>query len=215
MPKLKNNTPTYWVYNMKSDNFYMDMPAAKVANMLHISSGHVSTYADNYTIVKDIWMIWHSVPNQTPAYFRQWFVLPSKIRKDTLDPIREYWGNKVYTAYWNKYRRPKQVVLLNEGGEELMAFDSYQECADHLGIPIGTVRSKLNRVMSIVRTNPIICKREDYQGVLDKYFNGNATSPPTSRTNSSSFSCNINLGWEDRSQNTKHCPTIWEGLKVQ
>lgn len=204
MPKIKDNPNLYWLYDTVTEEFWMDLIATDVANITGISSGHVCSHADAATIIKGRWMIWHHINNQTPAIFRQSFALPPRIRIDALRPVREYWGDKVAQAYWNKYRYPKQVLLLDEYGKEVRIFDSYQECADHLKIPLGTVRSRLHRATSLTRTVPTICKREDYVTILDKYFSrGNAQVNSLANTAHTFFVGNTTIGWEEQNNNLK------------
>lgn len=159
----------YWLYDMNGNEFFHNVSSKFIEERIGLESSKVSTYAD-HSVVYNEHIIWHNKEDDTPKRFAHHFVLPPKLKMDIMRMYSNIWGKKIAEAYHDKYRKPHQIIQLGDNGEIVDEFDSYQDAATKLDVPIGTIKSSINRATNYVHKKPIVCKRIQLEEVLEKYF---------------------------------------------
>jgi len=71
--------------------------------------------------------------------------------------------------------RPLKIYALNDALQVVKILEGHKEASEHFNIPIGTVKSRLNRAVDIDFARKFkMCKMEDYRKIVKE--NGTATN---------------------------------------
>lgn len=161
----------FWLYDSKEDEFFMELSSTEVASKLDITLSHVYALVNSNGYYQSRWIVFDGTYG-TPARFLAHFALPPRIIIEAKIPLSKMWGNKIYSAYYKKYRSHRQVIRLNEYGKEIKAYKTVRECAEDLGLTLSRVQSMIKNAKTTKRKIPYICFREDYATVYDKFYKG-------------------------------------------
>ncbi len=177
MPKSKI-IKSYWVYDIINNEFYYNISSKQVTKLTGVKSHHIWTVVDKCYVVNDTWMIWDNDKSRHPSAFKHHIAVPNVLIAKVVKQLQTDFANKVYMAYRSKYLAPNQLIRIDDKGNEVETFDSYEECANSLKLPIGTVKSQVHRILNRKSLpNSCICKRKDYAEVIRIFFpsKGNGT----------------------------------------
>lgn len=169
--KLKESAKLgkFWLYDSVKDEFFLELTSNEIAEKLGISQTHVSNLVYNNGYYQQRWIVFDGTFG-TPAKFLSHFSLPSRIIIDAKIPLSKMWGEKIYGAYYKKYRSHRQIIQLNERGQEIASYKTWKECAEALNTTWTKVQATVVNAKNLKRTIPNICFREDYAEVYNKYY---------------------------------------------
>lgn len=155
-------------YNTETKEFLMNMTSKEAGELINHTPSRMHGIITN-RIMHNNWMFFDGLKYQSISAIVNALVLPPAVRRQATQEAKLKLQRDLELAHWHHYGKHKQILLLSETGDVVRTFDSYQNAADGLNIPIGTVRSKLYRA-TVSTSAPILCKREDYVMIRTKHF---------------------------------------------
>lgn len=160
----------YYCFNIITEESFKCNGIKEVEELTGCESNHVAITANESRLFNNEWIIINIENYQNSlGVFKLKYKIPSSYLTPYLNSIKQELRDKIYDSIVDKYPNDlgSKPIYIIKNNIIIETFYSYQKVSQYLKIPIGTVRSRLNRISTLQEANKYsLIKSEVYNKLI-------------------------------------------------